>query len=155
MEQLGQLELDKALGEFVKLERPFLGICLGLQALFDLSEESDGVQGLGLVSGTVKRFQPQDFPSSEAYKVPHMGWNELQLGSSPDPLFKGIKDQSHFYFVHSYYVEPTDKTVVAGTSDYGKPFCAAIRQDNIFACQFHPEKSQENGLRVIRNFTKA
>ena len=128
--------------------KPFLGICLGLQLLFDRSCEDGEHQGLGVVSGDVVRF---DVPPG--YKVPHMGWNQLQFRSRP-PIFAGIDEGEHFYFVHSYYVVPRDESVVATQTDYAQPFCSSIWRDNLFATQFHPEKSQDAGLRVLKNFAE-
>ena len=126
--------------------KPFLGICLGLQLLFDVSHEDGEHAGLGVIAGEVIRFVP-----GEGRKVPHMGWNQLQVRRSA-PVLAGIPDGRHFYFVHSYYVKPDDQRVVAGITDYGLSFASAIWRDNIFATQFHPEKSQEAGLKVIDNF---
>ncbi len=128
--------------------KPFLGICLGLQLLFDVSYEDGQHEGLGVIPGEVVRF---DLP--RGHKVPHMGWNEVAF-ASPSPLTEGIASGSHFYFVHSYYVAPKDESVVAGRASYGEPFCAMIRRDNLFATQFHPEKSQRQGLRVLKNFAE-
>ena len=128
--------------------KPFLGICLGLQLLFDRSLEDGTHEGLGIVPGEVRRFE---LPSE--YKVPHMGWNQVHFKRRP-PIFAGVEDQSHFYFVHSYYVVPKDISVVAGEASYPDPFCAVIWRDNLYAAQFHPEKSQADGLRVLSNFAK-
>jgi imidazole glycerol-phosphate synthase subunit HisH len=128
--------------------KPFLGICLGLQLLFDTSYEDGRYEGLGLVRGEVVRF---DVPAK--YKVPHMGWNQLKFRRRP-PIFAGIEDGDYFYFVHSYYVVPQDEAVVATETDYPRPFCSSIWQDNLCAVQFHPEKSQDAGLRVLKNFAE-
>ena len=128
--------------------KPFLGICLGLQLLFDVSYEDGQHEGLGVIPGEVVRF---DLPRGT--KVPHMGWNEVAF-TSPSTLTEGIPSGSHFYFVHSYYVAPTDESVVAGRAAYPEPFCAMIRRDNLFATQFHPEKSQRQGLQVLQNFAQ-
>ncbi len=125
---------------------PFLGICLGLQLLFDYSEEDGHIEGLGLLAGKVVRF---DVPSN--CKVPHMGWNELHFVHRP-PIFDGVGEGSHFYFVHSYHVVPDDPSVVAIESEYPVSFCAAVWRDNLCATQFHPEKSQTHGLQVLKNF---
>jgi imidazole glycerol-phosphate synthase subunit HisH len=128
--------------------KPFLGICLGLQLLFDRSWEDGEYQGLGVVAGDVVRFVlPPEF------KVPHMGWNQVQFRRRP-PIFAGIDDGEYFYFVHSYYVVPRDASVVATQTDYPQPFCSSIWRDNLFATQFHPEKSQNAGLRVLKNFAE-
>jgi glutamine amidotransferase len=126
--------------------KPFLGICLGLQMLFDVSYENGRHEGLGVLRGEVVRF---DLP--QGYSVPHMGWNQVDFARRP-PLLDGIEPGAYFYFVHSYYVVPGDAAVVATTTDYGSPFCSMIWRDNLFASQFHPEKSQSAGLRVFRNF---
>jgi glutamine amidotransferase len=124
--------------------RPFLGICLGLQVLFEESEEAPRVAGLGVLSGTVKRFQTN-------LKVPHMGWNTLRIVRRP-PILEGITDGAYVYFVHSYYVEPLDDAVAATITDYGIPFTSMIWRGNLFATQFHPEKSQAVGLQILRQF---
>jgi glutamine amidotransferase len=126
--------------------KPFLGICLGLQLLFDRSFEDGEYQGLGVIPGDVVKF---DVPKE--YKVPHMGWNQVRFRRRP-PIFAGIDDGAHFYFVHSYYVVPRDASIVAAETDYPRPFCSSIWRDNLFATQFHPEKSQDAGLRVLKNF---
>jgi glutamine amidotransferase len=127
---------------------PFLGICLGLQLLFDASTEGDASRGLGVIPGTVVRF---DLPRD--HKVPHMGWNQVQVRRRA-PILEGIEDGEYFYFVHSYYVAPQEAEVVAPETDYGGPFCSMVWRDNIFATQFHPEKSQRAGLRLLENFTR-
>ncbi|RMH43343.1 MAG: imidazole glycerol phosphate synthase subunit HisH [Deltaproteobacteria bacterium] len=141
--------LGDALREAIAAGRPYLGICLGLQVLFGASEESPGAAGLGLLAGRVVRFR-RDRP---AMKVPHMGWNRV-FGRG-DRLVDGVGDAPYFYFVHSYYAVPEDPDVVALECDYGVRFCAAVRRDNVFACQFHPEKSQRAGLRLLANFVEA
>jgi glutamine amidotransferase len=125
---------------------PYLGLCLGLQLLFEKSEEGARVAGLGVIPGRVKKFRT-------ALKVPHMGWNTVRTKKGC-PLFKGTGKEDHFYFVHSYYGVPDDKSWVAGTTGYGKNFCSAVWKGNVFATQFHPEKSQAAGLRLIKNFVK-
>lgn len=142
--------------EWIETGRPFLGICLGLQILLSDSEESSDAPGLNVIKGRVKRFP------NGMLKVPHMGWNQVRFsaaGTAKDskrdcPLFEGIPEETYFYFVHSYYVEPEDSAVVAGVTDYGIPFASAIWRDNIYATQFHPEKSQDAGLKLIENFGK-
>jgi len=135
----------------VESGRPFLGICLGLQLLFSESEEFGRHQGLGIIPGKVVRFPGDMHVAGEELKVPHMGWNQIRL--KPEvPLFRGIADGTSVYFVHSYYVIPDDPTVVAAVTDYGIEFCSAIRRDNVMATQFHPEKSQQVGLRILQNF---
>lgn len=130
--------------------KPFLGICLGMQALLEFSEENNGTPGFGMFRGEVKRFAWAE-DSAQALKVPHMGWNEVQQ-VRPHPLWSGIPDGARFYFVHSYYVAPLDDSVVAGRTVYGVPFAAAIARANVFAVQFHPEKSQHHGLQLLANF---
>ena len=127
--------------------KPLMGICLGLQAMFESSEESPSVAGLGLFDGTVKKF---DLPRE--LKVPQIGWNRMTEVKPACPMFDGIDDESFFYLVHSYYVCPADESIVAGRTEYGQPYCSAVWKDNIFATQFHPEKSQAAGLRMLRNF---
>ena len=146
--ELHRRELVGPICDAIGEGKPFLGICLGLQLLFDRSFEDGEHEGLGVVPGEVRKF---DIPSE--YKVPHMGWNEVKFARKA-PIFDGIADGSHFYFVHSYYVVPTDKNVVDGQASYPDPFCATIWRDNLYATQFHPEKSQRDGLRVLRNFAE-
>jgi glutamine amidotransferase len=148
--------LEQALREAIAGGRPFLGICLGLQVLFDESEEQGPVAGLGVLPGRVVRFRP----ASAAHKVPHMGWNQVRRaraasGATSDPLLAGIPDDTWFYFVHSYYVAPARPSDVALTCEYELPFAAAVRRDNVFACQFHPEKSHRAGLRLLANFVES
>ena len=134
--------------------KPFLGICIGLQMLFERSDEG-GVAGLGLLSGRVRRFASDAMfnAQGERLKVPHMGWNRVRQ-TAPHPLWQGIPDQSRFYFVHSYYVETADSALIAGTSEYPYAFTCAIARDNVFAVQFHPEKSEQAGLRLLANFAQ-
>ena len=127
-------------------EKPYLGICLGLQMLFEHGEEGD-TDGLGVLAGRVPRF------AAGALKIPHMGWNEVQQESA-HPLWAGIQDRSRFYFVHSYYPAPGDRALVAASTVYGVPFTCAVARDNIFAVQFHPEKSQSAGLQLLSNFVR-
>lgn len=136
---------DTALREFIASGRPYLGICVGLQVLFDRSEESPGAAGLGVFSGGVVRFEP-----SGGLKVPHMGWNRLALRGG-SPLFSGIENGSRFYFAHSFHA-PSGRGPVAATARHGTEFTAAVSGGNVFACQFHPEKSSDAGLRVMKNF---
>ena len=130
--------------------KPFLGICLGLQMLFERGEEGD-TPGLGHFGGTVPRFQPGAIPAG--FKIPHMGWNEVQQ-DRPHPLWQGIPDRSRFYFVHSYFARPADASLTAGSCEYGVRFTCAVARDNIFATQFHPEKSQSAGLKLLSNFVR-
>jgi imidazole glycerol-phosphate synthase subunit HisH len=126
--------------------KPFLGICLGLQLLFEESEEFGTHKGLGIIPGKVRRFEVDP-----TLKVPHMGWNQVNI-QRHCPLFEGITTGDHWYFVHSFYVDPSDKAVAATTTDYGTTFVSSIWHDNVVACQFHPEKSQAVGLQLIKNF---
>ena len=144
MRQLKARGLVNPIKDFISSGKPFLGVCLGLQLLMESSEE--GVEpGLGVLEGQVRRFLPNGL------KVPHMGWNEVDFHIE-HPVFEGIPDGSHFYFVHSYYADPEDKGVVAGTTSYGIEFCSAVAWDNVVAVQFHPEKSGDIGLKMYRNF---
>lgn len=129
--------------DYIATGRPFLGVCLGLQLLLDATDEGDA-DCLGLVPGRVRRLP-------EGLKVPHMGWNTVDF-QREHPLWKGIPQGSHFYFVHSYYADPTARTDVAGVTEYGVPFCSIYARDNVVATQFHPEKSGDNGLRLYANF---
>jgi len=135
----------------VESGRPFLGICLGLQLLFTESEEFGTHQGLGIIPGRVVRFPEGMSVGNERLKVPHMGWNQIAI-RRPAPLFAGIADGSAVYFVHSYHVVPDDPAVVATETEYGRTFCSAIWKDNVVATQFHPEKSQAVGLKMLENF---
>ena len=126
--------------------KPFLGICLGLQLLFDSSEESPGVLGLGILKGRVKRF-----PSDMGLKIPHIGWNSADI-KKPCPIYDGIADGSFVYFVHSYYLKAREEAIVKATIDYSTHIHASVEKDNIFACQFHPEKSGTVGLQILSNF---
>jgi glutamine amidotransferase len=146
--ELRRRELVAPIRDAIDAGKPLLGICLGLQMLFEVGYEDGRHEGLGILRGEVRRF---DLPPE--YKVPHMGWNAVQLPRRP-PIFAGIDDGEYFYFVHSYYVVPTDKTIVAGEASYPDPFCAMVWRDNLFATQFHPEKSQAAGLHVLKNFAE-
>ena len=154
MENLQQLGLVKPIVEFVESGKPFLGICLGLQLLFSGSEEFGFRKGLSLFEGRVVRFSfslAGELPAKESLKVPHMGWNSLHMYKRPSVL-DGIADGAYFYFVHSYYPIPERQEIVATTTDYGGEFVSSISQGNLFACQFHPEKSQGLGLKLLNNF---
>jgi imidazole glycerol-phosphate synthase subunit HisH len=186
--ELRRRDLVPVIKDWVDSGKPFLGICLGLQLLFDVSYEGGCYEGLGLIRGEVVRFSfeepvavpndlssaaaatptsmaataapvaitPDRFPSVAAtidrLKVPHMGWNRVHSSQSEDPMLAGLPPEPYFYFVHSYYAVPADPTDIWLTSHYGHPFCAAVRRANISATQFHPEKSQSNGLRLLANF---
>ena len=143
IEQYGLVEPIRAA---IQSGKPFLGICLGLQVLFSESEEFGPHKGLDIIQGTVRRFE-----GGQALKVPHMGWNQVHVQRAC-PLFDGVADGSDWYFVHSYFVDPSDKQLAATMTTYGIPFVSSVWKDNIVACQFHPEKSQLVGLRLIKNF---
>ncbi len=151
MKHLDERGLVQPLLEFARSGRPFLGICLGLQLLFDISYEEGEFSGLGIIPGKVVRFDFRDVPAARGFKVPHMGWNQVRW-NSPCPLLAGLPSGTHFYFVHSYHVVPDDDSVSVGRCDYGYTFTAMIQSGNIFATQFHPEKSQTAGLTILRNF---
>ena len=150
MAQLAVHRLEPCVRDAIR-EKPFLGICIGLQALMEESEEDGGTRGLAAYRGRVTRFPPRDSATGNRLKVPHMGWNQVRQ-TKPHPLWQGIEDGERFYFVHSYYVEPADPSLVAGSTDYAVRFTAALAAGNLFAVQFHPEKSQQPGLRLLRNF---
>jgi glutamine amidotransferase len=145
--RLRETHLDSVLLEHIRSGRPFLGICLGMQMLFSRDHEDGLHEGLGLFAGDVVRF-----PNVPGLKVPHMGWNALEFPSLNCPLFAGLPPHPAVYFVHSYYPNPVDRSIIAATADYPEPFTAAIWHDNVFATQFHPEKSQSVGLQMLRNF---
>lgn len=145
-ESLRRQGLDHVVRDWIEGSRPFLGICVGYQVLFEESEETPGIQGLGVFEGRVVRF-----PAS-AGKVPHMGWNDLTLADPLDPVWKGMGPHPYFYFVHSYYPEPSDSSLVSSTCEYGRRFPASIRSGNLVATQFHPEKSQRAGAMLLGNF---
>ena len=148
MAQLKQYELDKVIHEVVDKKIPFLGICLGLQLLFEGSDESKGIEGLHVLDGQILRI-----PDKEDLKIPHIGWNSLQLQNS-GRLFKDMKEEPFVYFVHSYYLKAADESIVKATCDYSVCIHASVEKDNVFACQFHPEKSSETGLTILKNFTQ-
>ncbi len=148
MEQLARRDLLGAIRDWVKSGKPYFGICLGYQILFDSSEETPGVSGLGLIPGTVKRFQEQP-----GLKIPHMGWNSVVPVRPDAGNWVGLGAEPYFYYVHSYFPVPADDSVIAARTSYGADdFAAAVELPNLLACQFHPEKSQSAGLRLIRNF---
>ena len=146
MGHLKKYELDKAIKDFVQSGKPFIGICLGLQLLFESSDESVGVEGLHILDGVVKRI-----PDAPGLKVPHIGWNSLDFPNK-GRLFEGIEEGAFVYFVHSYYLEAADPSIVKATTEYGCHIHASVEKDNIFACQFHPEKSSTVGLQILKNF---
>ncbi len=138
---------DEAVIEFTRTGKPFLGICLGLQLLFESSEESPGAHGLGLLKGSISRIPDHN----KTLKIPHMGWNSLDI-KKHDGLFKGIEGSPYVYFVHSYYLHADDRNIVSSNTEYGTIIDASVSAGNIFATQFHPEKSGEVGLNILRNF---
>lgn len=148
MTHLAERELIDPVIEFARSGRPFLGICLGMQLLFDRSEEDGDHAGLGLIAGSVRLFRPEN----PDLKVPHMGWNALAVRQPDNPLLAGLPDGAQTYFVHGYYCDPADASVIATTTDYGGYFCSSLHRDNIYAAQFHPEKSQRIGLKMLANF---
>ena len=148
MEKLHKYNLVDVIKEVVKREIPFLGICLGLQLLFERSDETPGVQGLGILKGEIKRI-----PDNGELKIPHIGWNSLSFPNK-GRLYDGISEESYVYFVHSYYLDAEDKNIVVATTEYGTTIHASVEQGNVFACQFHPEKSSSVGLKIIDNFLK-
>ena len=157
MENLRRAALDAAIRDFIATGKPFLGICLGLQLLFEVSEETRSAEperGLGILRGKVVRF-PEGLTDGQGkpLKVPHIGWNVLHF-TRRDTLFEGIDEGSHVYFVHSYFPIPEEEGIVTAMSDYGIPFCCAVRSGNVRAVQFHPEKSSAVGLRILRNFAE-
>ncbi len=149
MHELQERDMVEPIRKVIAEGKPFLGICLGLQLLFDRSSEGGLIEGLGVIPGEVVKF---DLP--QEYKVPHMGWNQAEI-LKPAPILAGIENNSHFYFVHSYYAVPQDPSVTAIAARYPDPFCAMIWDDrNLFATQFHPEKSQADGLHILKNFAE-
>jgi len=146
MASLKKSGLDNAIRKYINENRYFLGICVGMQVLLAESNENNGCQCLNIVPGKVRKF-------NEGLKVPHMGWNQVKQKQA-HPVFSGIPEATDFYFVHSYYCDPDEKTVVAAETEYGKPFCSAIIKGNMIATQFHPEKSGETGLKIYDNFIK-
>ena len=146
MEKLHQYGLVEIIRQVVQKGTPFLGICLGLQLLFEESEESQGVPGLGILKGKIRRI-----PNTPGLKIPHMGWNSLTLRLGTR-MFSGLGEEPYVYFVHSYYLEAADSEIVAASADYGVVIHAAVETGNVFACQFHPEKSSDTGLQILKNF---
>lgn len=148
MANLKKFGLDKVIYEVVEKGTPFLGICLGLQLLFERSDETPGVEGLGILKGEILRI-----PDKDDLKIPHMGWNSLHL-QNQGRLFMGLSEQSYVYFVHSYYLKAEDEQIVKATTDYSVNIHASVEKDNVFACQFHPEKSSDVGLQILKNFVE-
>lgn len=146
MEKLNQYGLAEVIHEVTKKGTPFLGICLGLQLLFERSDEAPGVEGLGVLKGDILKL-----PDKEGYKIPHMGWNSLDFPQE-GRLFKGLGEHPYVYFVHSYYLKAAEEKIVTATADYTTTIHASVEKDNVFACQFHPEKSSDVGLQILRNF---
>lgn len=148
MANLKRNGLDEVVREVVKKGTPFLGICLGLQLLFEWSDEAPGVQGLGILPGEILRI-----PDKEGLKIPHMGWNSLHL-ENRGRLFQGIQEGAYVYFVHSYYLKAGEEQIVKASTEYGAHIHASVERGNVFACQFHPEKSGDTGLKILKNFVE-
>lgn len=146
MEHLRQYGLVDVIRQAVSKGTPFLGICLGLQLLFERSDEAPGVEGLGILKGEILRI-----PAQDGLKIPHMGWNSLTL-CHDGRLFRGMKEEPYVYFVHSYYLKAEDEQIVKAVTEYGVRIHASVEKDNVFACQFHPEKSSDTGLHILKNF---
>ena len=146
MENLNKYGLVPVIHEIVEKGTPFLGICLGLQLLFESSEETPGVEGIGILKGKILRIPP-----AEGLKIPHMGWNSIKIKKGAR-LFKDIPEDSYVYFVHSYYLKAADENIVAASTEYTTHIHASVESGNVFACQFHPEKSSEVGLKILKNF---
>jgi len=144
IENLKKLELFDMLKDLILNDKRYLGICLGMQVLFDASEEAPGISGMGIIKGNVAKFKGD-------VKVPHMGWNSIEV-QKDNPIFNGIKSGEHFYFVHSYHVAPEDESCAAGRCSYGYEFVCAVEKENIMGTQFHPEKSSKRGLQILKNF---
>ena len=148
VDSLNKYGIKDAIREYIASGKPFLGICLGMQLLFPASEESPGAAGLGIYDGSISRI-----PNGEGLKIPHMGWNSLEINPK-SRLFKGIEKNPYVYFVHSYFLHAADRELVAATTEYGVTIDAAVERGNVFATQFHPEKSGETGLQILRNFAE-
>ncbi len=148
MEKLESFGLVEVIREIAEQGKPFLGICLGLQLLFERSDEAPGVSGLGLLKGEIVRI-----PDGEGLKIPHIGWNSLKL-QNDGKLYRGFSGEPYVYFVHSYYLKAEDPQIVKATTEYGVEIHASVEQGNVFACQFHPEKSSQVGLQILKNFAE-
>ena len=148
MGKIRQYGLESVIHEVVEKKTPFLGICLGLQLLFERSDETPGVEGLGILKGEILRI-----PDCPGLKIPHMGWNSLEF-QNEGRLFKGLPEQPYVYFVHSYYLKAEDEAIVTATTEYSTHIHASVEKDNVFACQFHPEKSSDVGLKILSNFVE-
>ena len=148
MEKLKSYGLVPVIHELAEMGKPFLGICLGLQLLFERSDEAPGVEGLGILKGEIVRI-----PDGEELKVPHIGWNSLHLQNN-GRLFRNLPEEPYVYFVHSYYLKAEEPEIVKATTEYGVTIDASVEQGNVFACQFHPEKSSRVGLKILENFAK-
>lgn len=148
MENLKKYGLDVVIHQVVEKGTPFFGICLGLQLLFESSDETPGVEGLGILKGKIHRI-----PDKDDLKIPHMGWNSLHL-QNEGRLFKGLPEQSYVYFVHSYYLKAEEEEIVKATTEYSVNIHASVEKGNVFACQFHPEKSSDVGLTILKNFVE-
>lgn len=146
MEHLREKNLDQVILQVVRQGTPLLGICLGLQMLFESSDEAKGVRGLGVLKGKILRI-----PDGEGLKIPHIGWNSLHL-QNDGKLFRDLEEQTYVYFVHSYFLQAEEENIVKATTEYGVTIHASVEKDNIYACQFHPEKSGEVGLKILKNF---
>lgn len=146
MEHLKHYELDRAIKEVIAMDKPFLGICLGLQLLFESSDETPGVEGLGILKGNILRI-----PEEEGLKIPHIGWNSLEFPRE-GRLFQDLPADPYVYFVHSYYLQAQEPQIVTATCEYGVHIHASVEKNQVFACQFHPEKSGEVGLKILKNF---
>ena len=148
MNNLKKYHMDEVIYQVVEKGTPFLGICLGLQLLFERSDETPGVDGLGILKGEILRI-----PDCENLKIPHMGWNSLNFHNN-GRLFQGLPEESYVYFVHSYYLKAVDESIVKATTEYSTHIHASVEQGNVFACQFHPEKSSNVGLQILKNFVE-
>lgn len=146
MENLKETGLVPAIKRWIEAEKPFLGICLGYQMLFEKSEEGGSSRGLGIFKGNVRKFSVP-----KRLKIPHMGWNQIEK-KSPTPFLKGVKDGAYFYFVHSYFPVPSDRKIIATETQYGGRFASSVAAKNLFASQFHPEKSGTEGIKILKNF---